>query len=431
MRALRGAGLGGARSPPAIAGAGVVLLFDPFTSWARQFAGGLSEPLLVALVLGAIDRGSRAAPARRWPRARRGAAAPRGVAAAGRLRDLPVAARAASAAAMLGGRRRAPDAVAGARPARLRRPAHGRRAGARGQRGAAARGGRVVGRSLELPLAALWAGAVAAVASARRRRRAARSSCSARARIAWIAIVAVLAAAGYAGLPRFAAPAAAVACVLGGRRRSVALLARSLARGRSARGRRSRSPALAARGARGPGRVRAAEIPGELERAADYGRSIDRLAPARRDDVGAERLVGCPPVSTTDFLSETALAWELELPITDDPPALSDRAARRRRDRREADPDRGDARRSRRRASRSGGSGSGRPTRSRAMPRARRPAGAPSPGSRARRGRAARRPRPPRGRRCRRSPPRCRARAPSQRFSTARIAVSIEWSELL
>ena len=41
----------------AIAALGVVLLFDPFTSWVRQFAGGLSEPLLVALVLGAIDRG--------------------------------------------------------------------------------------------------------------------------------------------------------------------------------------------------------------------------------------------------------------------------------------------------------------------------------------------------------------------------------------
>ena len=40
----------------AIAALGMVLLHDAFTSWMRQFAGGLSEPLLVALVLGAVDR---------------------------------------------------------------------------------------------------------------------------------------------------------------------------------------------------------------------------------------------------------------------------------------------------------------------------------------------------------------------------------------
>ena len=37
-------------------GTRVVLLHDAFTSWMRQFASGLSEPLLVALVLGAVDR---------------------------------------------------------------------------------------------------------------------------------------------------------------------------------------------------------------------------------------------------------------------------------------------------------------------------------------------------------------------------------------
>ena len=40
-----------------LAAAGVLLLDDSFTSWARQFAGGLAEPLLVALVLGAVERG--------------------------------------------------------------------------------------------------------------------------------------------------------------------------------------------------------------------------------------------------------------------------------------------------------------------------------------------------------------------------------------
>ena len=46
-----------ATSPARSRRSAVLLLFDPFTSWTRQFAGGLSEPLLVALVLAAIDRG--------------------------------------------------------------------------------------------------------------------------------------------------------------------------------------------------------------------------------------------------------------------------------------------------------------------------------------------------------------------------------------
>jgi hypothetical protein len=58
----------------AVAALGIVLLFDPFTAWVRQFAGGLSEPLLVALVLGAIDRarGSPLARGRRSSARRRG-----------------------------------------------------------------------------------------------------------------------------------------------------------------------------------------------------------------------------------------------------------------------------------------------------------------------------------------------------------------------
>ena len=72
-----------------------------------------------------------------------------------------------------------------------------------------------IGRSLELPLAGLWAGVAVAVATARQHRED-EILALAYGAAAWIAIVAVLAAVGYAGLPRFAAPAAAVACVLGG-----------------------------------------------------------------------------------------------------------------------------------------------------------------------------------------------------------------------
>ena len=41
----------------AIAAAGLVLLCDDVTTWSRQAAGGMSEPLLVALVLGAVRAG--------------------------------------------------------------------------------------------------------------------------------------------------------------------------------------------------------------------------------------------------------------------------------------------------------------------------------------------------------------------------------------
>jgi hypothetical protein len=294
-----------------IAAAGVILLSDPFTSWTRQFAGGLSEPLLVALLLGAIDRALSRRPGQAlglglaaallrpeawpflaaygiylWPRAPR-------------LRVPMLGAAAAVPILWL-----VPDLLGSGDPLTgVER--------AREATGSALHEGiESIGRSLELPLAALWVGAAAAVASARRRGEPEIVVLAAGA-VAWVAIVAVLAAAGYAGLPRFAAPAGAVACVLG----AVGLV-RVV---RAASGRR-RSAALALGGAllaamASQGAVRALELPGEVERAADYGRSIDRLR-GLIDDIGPERLTDCPPVITTDFLSETALAWDLDLPIT-------------------------------------------------------------------------------------------------------------------
>jgi hypothetical protein len=294
-----------------IAAAGVVLLSDPFTSWTRQFAGGLSEPLLVALVLGAIDRALSRRPGQAlglglaaallrpevwpflaaygiylWPRAARLRIPMLWVAA-----GIPILWLVPD---LLG----SGDPLTGAERAREANgtPLH--------------EGIESIGRSLGLPLAALWVGALAAVASARRRGEPEIQVLGAGA-VAWVAIVAILAAAGYAGLPRFAAPAAGVACVLGG-----VGIVRVV---RAARGRR-RPGALALAGVlvaavAVQGAVRAADIPGEVERAADYGRSIDRLQQLV-EDVGAERFVRCPPVITTDFLSETALAWQLDLPIT-------------------------------------------------------------------------------------------------------------------
>ena len=62
------------------------------------------------------------------------------------------------------------------------------------------------------------------------------------------------------------------------------------------------------------GAVRAADVPGVLDDAAEYGRHVDgfeRLA----DALGPARLAGCGAVSNTEFLTQTVVAWKLELPI--------------------------------------------------------------------------------------------------------------------
>ncbi len=133
--------------------------------------------------------------------------------------------------------------------------------------------------------------------------------------IAWIAIVALLASAGYAGLPRFAAPAAAVICVLGG----VGFVRLLAAIGGMRQADRRRALALALAGAlitgfAVQGAVRAAEIPAELDGAADLGDRVEELSELV-DRAGAERLRACPPLTSTDFLTQTALAWKLELAI--------------------------------------------------------------------------------------------------------------------
>ena len=89
----------------------------------------------------------------------------------------------------------------------------------------------------------------------------------------------MLAAAGYAGLPRFTAPAAAVACVLGGV--GIVRLVAAIDGMRLADPRRPAAIALAGvliGGLAIQGAIRAAEIPGELDRAAQYG---DRLEGSR------------------------------------------------------------------------------------------------------------------------------------------------------
>jgi len=310
----------------AIAAIGVVLLSDPFTSWTRQFAGGLSEPLLVALVLGAVDRGlsrchgqalalSFAAALLRpeawplfaayglwlWRAARDPAASQEGDGRA--LRRWLIAAAVALPVLWL-----FPDLLGSGSPF----------TGA--ERAREATGAPIheffesLWRSFELVMAALWAGAVIAVVSARRHGER-EIEVIAIGAAAWLGIVALLAAAGYAGLPRFAAPAGAIVCALGGV--GIVRLLAAIDGMRSADRARAAAigvavlvgVALAVQGA-----VRLADVPREVDRALDYATEVDQLEELT-DGLGRERATDCPPVTTTGFLTETALAWRLHLPL--------------------------------------------------------------------------------------------------------------------
>jgi hypothetical protein len=283
----------------AFAAGSLALLADPVTMWARQAAAGMSEPLLVALVLGALraQLGGRPRPAvllaalaalvrpEVWPL----------LAAYGawRWRAEP------SSRPLLA-------AVALALPALWFGPGLLAASDALGSAERAQRDGggplEVLARAAALPLAAAWPLALVAVAGRERRLLA-----LALGALGWIAIVAAMAAVGFPGLPRFMAPAAAVVGVLGG-----VGLARLVA-GR-------RAPAVAVLGvtlALGtalelPGR--AAELPQALRTTARIGDSHDRLRALARA-VGRGPLLRCGHLATSDVLARTTLAWELDVPL--------------------------------------------------------------------------------------------------------------------
>ena len=269
-----------------------LLLADDVTTWARQAAGGMSEPLLVALVLGAVARGARRprrGSALALARARR-ARAPRGVAAAGRLRGCGRGAPSRRcAAARRRARRRRAGAVARARPARRRR----RRApAARAARDAATPRSRRCGGPPRCRSRSAWPLALLAVARARGARR--RRACSPPARSAWIALVAAM------PLP------ASRACRASWRRRprssacSAASASRALLAGRARPRRRPplRSPRRSRR-ARRHGRRAARPRRRAAARVAQRRRgsrdSHDRLRALVRATVGRERAAALRP----------------------------------------------------------------------------------------------------------------------------------------
>lgn len=309
---LEGSGRGAGVAAGALAAVSVVLISDDFTSWVRQGAGGLSEPVLVALVLGAIE----AALARRhglalglvfaacllrpeaWPFA---ALYAWHLVRAGEARPAPVV----FGAAVVAGLWLAPDLLA----------ADNALEGAERARGGGFEPGdalTVLGRALEMPLFLLWPASLAAVVVARRRGGRVPGVLAAGA-AAWIALVAAMATAGFAGLPRFMAPAAAVVCVLGavGVLRVVkalpgrtALAAASLALG-----------AIAIQGG-----IRAAQVPGELERARDDEALLEPLISLAGSDPDS---FGCRPLSVGDFRAQPPLAWELRFGLTEVLPTTS------------------------------------------------------------------------------------------------------------
>jgi hypothetical protein len=231
-RRVRAAKLGAG----AIAALGIALLFDQTVPWARQFAAGFSEPLLVALVLGAIDR--------ELSRQRAQAIVLGGLAAA--LWVVPE----------LIGSTDASHAVTTARSFAGLSPS------------------RTLVDAVELPLAALWICAVWAVYSAHREREHA-IIVLAKAVLAWIAVAVVLAALGVSDLPRYLAPAGAIACVLGG-----VGAVRFIAAVQGMRADRLRVVATATAAAVAgaiaiQGAIRAAEIPRQLDDGFDHAEQLD------------------------------------------------------------------------------------------------------------------------------------------------------------
>lgn len=324
---LSGAGTGRWRWVAAAVAAGsVALTWDSFTPPLRQFTGGLSEPLLVALVLGAI-----------WAALdeRRGWVLTLGTAAAllrpecwpflavwawFATRERPrLRAGAIAVAVLVPLAWFVPDIIGAGNPL---------------EGGETARAGgiepldglEVLGRALAAPLAGAWVGI--ALLLWRERKGLDRTLAVLLAGAgAWIGLVALMAIGGFAGLPRFLAPATAVVAVLGGV--GLAQAGAGVVELWPPRGTQSsttpRDSAL--RGLVAAALVltvggfgwRLAELPGDLEVVERQTSSIEHLFDLV-DETGGARLLACQGhVRMTRVREQTALAWKLDEPIASVP----------------------------------------------------------------------------------------------------------------
>lgn len=298
----------------ALAAGSVALSADAFTPPTRQFTGGLSEPLLVTLVLAAVALALRgrtvgslwagfAASLLRpecwpflvlwaWREARRDAGL--------RLHAIAVCALVPLAWFV-------PDLLASGNALEGSQTA---------RQGGVELGEvlEVAGRALAAPLAAAWIGVALFFFEGGRRDPARRVSLTLLlGASAWIGLVAAMAVFGYAGLPRFLAPATAVISVVG-----AAAIARAGVLAFAAEGRRA-LPATAVALALCAGAVgfalRAAEVPGDVSTIEAQTRSQEDLFELA-ESVGSKRLLSCGgTVRVTQLLAQTSLAWKLGEPI--------------------------------------------------------------------------------------------------------------------
>jgi len=309
----------------ALAAGSVALTADSFTPPLRQFTGGLSEPLLVALVLGAVwaalderrglalGLGTAAALLRpeAWP-----FLALYGLSVRGHHPRLRVAT--VLVAVLIPLAWFVPDIVGAGNP--LEGGETARAGGLEPLDGLA-----VLGRALAAPLAAAWIGLLLLV-----RQGALVNPWSTKAPDAgsdppltillvgagaWILLVAAMAIAGFAGLPRFLAPATAVVAVLGGV--GVARTAADRGRAFPSHGWKSSAALVMATLVIAVAGFawRAAQVPGDVEVVERQTRSVDHLFDLV-DATGAEALLACQgKVRMTHVREQTGLAWKLEEPI--------------------------------------------------------------------------------------------------------------------
>jgi hypothetical protein len=292
----------------AFAAVSLALLFDDVTMWARQAAGGMSEPLLVALVLGAVRAGLAG---RTRTALVLGALAALVRPEAWLLLVLYAAWswRAQPRARLVGATLVALVAVLWLAPDLLGSGGGGSGRARRGTGDPA----EALWWAFGMPLVVAWPLALLGA-----RARGAPRVLAAGA-LGWIALVAAMTLLGFPGLPRFQAPAAALVGVLGGVGLAALLgVPRPLRLRRAGPARLAAAAllvaALAATLAGLPGRV--GDLPLSWRSAARISDSHARLRALVRDAGGRATLLRCGRLATSDVLVRTALAWQLRVPLS-------------------------------------------------------------------------------------------------------------------
>jgi hypothetical protein len=326
---LSGEGVGRWRWAAAlVAGTSVALTGDAFTPPLRQFTGGLSEPLLVTLVLGAVWAALDERP---------GVVLALGTAAAllrpevwpflalwafFASRDRPrLRAAAIAAAVLIPLAWFVPDILGAGNPL---------------EGGETARAGgiepldglKVLGRTLAAPLAAAWVG-VALLLWRERDELDRPLAILLAGAAAWILLVALMAVGGFAGLPRFLAPATAIVAIAGG----VGIARAGAGSPPQVRGARHlfryaaqmtgtplRALVVAVLLLAAAGFTwRAAQVPGDVRVVERQTQSLDHLFDLV-DETGKAPLLACNGTAKiTQIRPQTAAAWKLEEPIASVP----------------------------------------------------------------------------------------------------------------